>query len=142
MQKSTENYITVQCSTVRYSTAEPNSGGGKRHSWSSGVGELGCATLTLPRHKKLFLTDPVQCSPARHCKRRFFCAVKTLVLKFCARKRGKRSLNKEKTVKEVQMHKFIVCACKSQDFAQSKKNFARSHNRETMTFRNFEPWLS
>ena len=30
---------------------------------------------------------------------------------------------KEKTVKEVKMHKFLVCAYKSQDFAQSEKNF-------------------
>ena len=34
------------------------------------------------------------------------------------------------------MHKFLVCACKSQDFAQSQKIFARSHDRETVTFRN------
>ena len=36
------------------------------------------------------------------------------------------------------MHTFVVCACKSQDFAQSQKNFARSHDRETVTFRNSE----
>ena len=41
-----------------------------------------------------------------------------------------------KTVKEVKMHKFLVCACKYQDFAQSQKFFARSHDRETVTFRN------
>ena len=41
-----------------------------------------------------------------------------------------------KTVKEVKMHKFLVCACKYQDFAQSQKFFARSHDRETATFRN------
>ena len=41
-----------------------------------------------------------------------------------------------KNVKEVKMHKFLVCACKSQDFAQSQKFFARSHDRETVTFRN------
>ena len=34
------------------------------------------------------------------------------------------------------MHKFFVCASKSPDFAQSLKIFARSHNRETVTFRN------
>ena len=34
------------------------------------------------------------------------------------------------------MHKFFVCASKSQDFAQSLKIFARSHDRETVTFRN------
>ena len=43
---------------------------------------------------------------------------------------------KKKTVKEVKMHKFLVCACKSQDFAQSQKNCARSRNRVTVTFRN------
>ena len=43
---------------------------------------------------------------------------------------------KKKTVKEVKMHKFLVFACKSQDFAQIQKNFARSHDRMTVTFRN------
>ena len=43
---------------------------------------------------------------------------------------------KKKTVKEVKMHTFLVCACQSQDFAQSQKVFARSHDRETVTFRN------
>ena len=43
---------------------------------------------------------------------------------------------KKKTVKEVKMHKFLVFACKSQDFAQIQKKFAPLHNRETMTFRN------
>ena len=33
------------------------------------------------------------------------------------------------------MHKFLVCAYKSQDFAQSQKNVARSLDRETVTFR-------
>ena len=41
-----------------------------------------------------------------------------------------------KTVKDAKMHKFLVCACKYQDFAQSQKFFARSHDRETVTFRN------
>ena len=41
----------------------------------------------------------------------------------------------EKNIKEVKRHKFLVCACKFQDFAQSQKNFARSHDRETVTFR-------
>ena len=45
---------------------------------------------------------------------------------------------REKNVKEVKMHKFIVCAYKSQDFAQSQKKCVRSHKRETMTFRNSE----
>ena len=42
----------------------------------------------------------------------------------------------EINVKDVKMHKFSVCAYKSQDIAQSEKNFALSHNRETVTFRN------
>ena len=37
---------------------------------------------------------------------------------------------------EVKIHKFLDCACKSQDFVQSQKNFARSHDHETVTFRN------
>ena len=43
---------------------------------------------------------------------------------------------KKKPVKEVKMHKFLVCLYKYQDFAQSQKNFARSHDCETVTFRN------
>ena len=43
---------------------------------------------------------------------------------------------KKKTVKEVKMHKFLVCTCESQDFAQSQKNLAGLHDRETVTFRN------
>ena len=43
----------------------------------------------------------------------------------------------EKNAKKVKMHKFLTCACKSQDFAQSQKNVARSHDRVTVTFRNF-----
>ena len=43
---------------------------------------------------------------------------------------------KKKTVKKVKMHIFLVCACKSQDFAQSQKKFARSHDRMTARFRN------
>ena len=34
------------------------------------------------------------------------------------------------------MHNFLVSAYKSQDFAQSQEIFARSHDRETVTFRN------
>ena len=34
------------------------------------------------------------------------------------------------------MHKFLVCAYKSQEFAQSQNFFARLHDRETVTFRN------
>ena len=45
---------------------------------------------------------------------------------------------KKKTVKKGKMHILLVCACKSQDFGQSQKNFAQSHDRETVTFRNSE----
>ena len=45
---------------------------------------------------------------------------------------------KKNTVKEVEMHTFLVCAYKSQDFAQSQKKIARSHDRETVSFRNSE----
>ena len=34
------------------------------------------------------------------------------------------------------MHIFLVSAYNSQDFAQSQENFARSHDGETVTFRN------
>ena len=43
---------------------------------------------------------------------------------------------KKINVKEVKMHTFLVCPCKSQDFAQSPKNFAQSHYHVTVTFRN------
>ena len=36
------------------------------------------------------------------------------------------------------MHIFLVCARKSQDIAQSQKNFARSQDRMTARFRNFD----
>ena len=39
-------------------------------------------------------------------------------------------------LKEVKKHKFLVCTCTSQDFAQSQKIVARLHDRETVTFRN------
>ena len=45
-------------------------------------------------------------------------------------------MKKKKTVKEVKRHTFLVFACISQDFAQIQKKFARSHDRETVTFRN------
>ena len=68
-------------------------------------------------------------SITRHSKSRFVCAVKTLFLKFCTRKSEIISLKityyvwkiKKKTVKRVKMHKFVVCACKYQDFAPSQK---------------------
>ena len=34
------------------------------------------------------------------------------------------------------MHKFLFCVFKSQDFTQSQKTFARSHNRETVNIKN------
>jgi hypothetical protein len=43
---------------------------------------------------------------------------------------------KKKTVKEVKNHIFLDYAHKSQDFAQSNRNFTRSHDRMTGTFRN------
>ena len=36
------------------------------------------------------------------------------------------------------MHTCLVCAYNSQDFAQTQENVARSHDRETVTFRNSE----
>ena len=39
----------------------------------------------------------------------------------------------EKTLKEGEMHTFLVC--KSQGFAQSQENFACSHDSETVTFK-------
>ena len=44
--------------------------------------------------------------------------------------------HEEKIVKEVKMHKFLVCACKSQDFVQSQNHLARLHDLEALTFRN------
>ena len=35
---------------------------------------------------------------------------------------------KKKTVKEVKMHKLLVCACKFQDFTQSQTKVARLHD--------------
>ena len=43
---------------------------------------------------------------------------------------------RKKTVKVVKMHQFLLRAYNSQDFAQSQENFARSHDREIVTFRN------
>ena len=37
------------------------------------------------------------------------------------------------------MHNFLVCAYKSQDFAQNLKKIARSHDCVTVTFRNSVP---
>ena len=64
---------------------------------------------------------------SRYSKSRLCCAVKTSVLKFCARKSTKSCKcvkNEEKTVNEVKLYKFLVWAYKSQDFALSKKNCA------------------
>ena len=43
---------------------------------------------------------------------------------------------RKKQKREVTMHKFLVCAYNSKDFTQTQENFARSHDCETMTFRN------
>ena len=43
---------------------------------------------------------------------------------------------KKKTRKKFKMYEFLVCACKSPDFAQSQKNFARSRDHDIVTFRN------
>ena len=48
---------------------------------------------------------------------------------------------KKKPVEEVKMHIFLLCISKSLDFAQSQKNFARSHGRETVTLRN-SGWMT
>ena len=50
--------------------------------------------------------------------------------------------NEEKTEKEVEIHNFLVCAYNSQDFAQIQENFARSHDRATVTFRNYDTTLT
>ena len=58
----------------------------------------------------------------------FFCAFKTIVFKFFAKKKCKTHTknhviyvnHEEKTVKEVNMWKVLVQAYKSQDFAQSE----------------------
>ena len=44
--------------------------------------------------------------------------------------------HEEKTEKEVKMPKFLVCPYNFQEFAQTQEKFARSHDRETVTFRN------
>ena len=41
--------------------------------------------------------------------------------------------HEEKTVKEVKMHTFLVFA---QDFAKNQEHVVRSHDSETVTFRN------
>ena len=42
------------------------------------------------------------------------------------------------TVKEVQMHNFLVCPYKSSYFAKSQENCEPSHDCETVTFGNSE----
>ena len=56
----------------------------------------------------------------RHFKSKFFCAVKTSVLTFCARKKALKNhlicvKHEEKNGKKVKIHFFKVCARKSQD---------------------------
>ena len=43
---------------------------------------------------------------------------------------------KKKQKKKVKMHISLDFAYNSQDFAQTQDNFARLHDRETVTFRN------
>ena len=45
-------------------------------------------------------------------------------------------MNKRNGKKKVKSQFFLVFACKSQDFAQSHENFARSDDCETVTFRS------
>ena len=44
--------------------------------------------------------------------------------------------DEEKTIKKIIMHKFLVSAYNSQNFAQTQENLARAHNHETVPFRN------
>ena len=99
----------------------------------------------LQVHLHIIPSSPQALLPwGRHSKSRFFCAVKTSVLKFCARKSGKVTpkityyvwIMKKKLKKVVKMHKFLICAYNSQDFAQTQENFAPSHDGTTVTFRN------
>ena len=46
------------------------------------------------------------------------------------------SLGKKLKKNMVKMPTFLVCTYNSQDFAQIQENLARSHVRETVTFRN------
>ena len=50
-------------------------------------------------------------------------------------------MKKKLKKKKVKIHNFFVCAYNSQDFAQTQDNYVRSHDREPVTFRNFEPKL-
>ena len=43
---------------------------------------------------------------------------------------------KKKFKKEFKMHTFLGCTYISQDFTLTQENFARSPDRETVTFRN------
>ena len=80
----------------------------------------------------------------RHSKSRFFLRGQNLICQILRKKKWKNITknhlicvkNEEKTVKTRLKLKNLVYACKSQDFAQSQKIFARSHDRETVTFRN------
>ena len=75
----------------------------------------------------------------------FFCAGKNFSFEILGKKKCKNITKnhlicvkrEEKTVKEVKMHKLLVCACNSQDFEQGQKKFARSHDHVTVTFENF-----
>ena len=67
--------------------------------------------------------------------------MKTLVFeKFCKKKCKNHIIfvnhEEKEEEKEVKIHKFLVCAYNSQDFAQTPENFAWSLDRKTVTFRN------
>ena len=46
---------------------------------------------------------------------------------------------KIKKKKEVKLQKNLVCANNFQYFTQTPENFARSHDHDTVTFRNSDP---
>ena len=73
----------------------------------------------------------------KHSKRRFFLRDQKFNFEILRRKKcqniNKNHLKcvKHKEKNEVKMHKFLVCLCKSKDFAQSQNFFALSHHRHT-----------
>ena len=80
----------------------------------------------------------------RHSKSRFFLRYHNFSFLYVAKKKCKNITrshlicvkHEEKTVKEVKMHNFLVCASKYQDFMQNPNFFARLHDRDAETFRN------
>ena len=99
--------------------------------------KLAMFMIPLWSHQMICDTWHMICE-TRYSKSRIFYAVKALVLKFLRKKKCKNhtKIMKTKTVEEVKMHKFLVCEYESQNFEQSQENFARSHDSETVTFRN------